>query len=140
MIAGQRIMDPERIVLVQQSFEKVAALGDSLADSLYRDLFAIDPSLRAMFDGDLRPQHMKFMITLALIVRALHTPEKVLEFIRPLVGKHAGYGVRAEHYTPFGNALLRTLKKSLGLDYAPEVRDAWIEAYGLLAAVMRSSA
>jgi len=133
-------MDPERIVLVQQSFEKVAALGGGLADSFYKELFAIDPSLRAMFDGDLRRQHMKFMMTLALIVRALHMPEKALEIIRTLAGKHAGYGVRPEHYTPFGNALLRTLKKSLGPDYTSEVRDAWIEAYGMLAAVMKSSA
>jgi hemoglobin-like flavoprotein len=57
-----------------------------------------------------------------------------------LAVKHLDYGVRAEHYTYVGNALLRTLKKGLGEDFTPEVRAAWIAAYQLLAGVMRAAA
>jgi hemoglobin-like flavoprotein len=133
-------MDAHRIALVQQTFEKVAALGEKLPEAFYTELFSIDPSLRAMFDGDMRRQHMKFLMTLALVVRSLHAPEKILQTVQNLAIKHARYGVRPEHYTPFGNALLRTLKKMLGAEYTREVSDAWEDGFRMLAKIMKQAA
>ena len=130
-------MNARHVALIQQSFEQVAALGDRLSELFYAELFSIDPSLRAMFDGDMRRQHMKFMMMLALIVRSLHQPEKTVHTIENLATKHVGYGVRSEHFTPFGNALLRTLKKILGPDYTRDVADAWEESFRMLAHVMK---
>jgi hemoglobin-like flavoprotein len=44
------------------------------------------------------------------------------------------------HYTYVGNALLRTLKKGIREDFRPELRYAWVEAYGMLARVMKEAA
>lgn len=57
-------------------------------------------------------------------MRSLHQPEKIVHTIEYLATKHVGYGARPEHSTPFGNALLRTLKKILGPDYTRDVADA----------------
>jgi hemoglobin-like flavoprotein len=103
-------------------------------------LFSIDPSLRAMFDGDMRRQRMKFMMMLALIVRSLHKPDQIAHTIEHLATKHVGYGVKPEHFTPFGNALLRTLKKILGPDYTRDVADAWEESFRMLARIMKRAA
>jgi hemoglobin-like flavoprotein len=132
-------MDARQIALVQQSFEQVAALGERLSEVFYAELFIIDPSLRAMFDGDMRRQHMKFMMAPALIVRTLREPEKITHTIESLAIKHDGYGVRPKHYTPFGNALLRTLKKLLGPDYTRDVADAWEESFRMLARIMKQA-
>ena len=132
-------MDARHIALVQASFEQVAAFGERLSEIFYAELFVIDPSLRAMFDGNMRRQHMKFMMTLALIVRSLHEPEKSFHTIQNLAIKHVGYGVRAKHFTPFGNALLRTLKKLLGSDYTRDVADAWEESFRMLARFMKQA-
>jgi hemoglobin-like flavoprotein len=132
-------MNAHHIALVQQSFEQVAALGERLSDVFYAELFIIDPSLRAMFDGDMRRQHMKFMMALALIVRTLREPEKITHIIESLAIKHVGYGVRPKHYTPFGNALLRTLKKLLGPDYTRDVAGAWEESFRMLARIMKQA-
>jgi len=132
-------MDSRHIALIQRSFEQTAALGGLLSETFYAELFAIDPSLRAMFDGDLRRQQMKFMMMLALIVRSLHKPEEVLKTVQHLAIKHVGYGVRPEHYSPFGNALLRTLRKILGPDYTPDVADAWEEGFRMLARIMKQA-
>ena len=132
-------MDVRHIALVQQSFEQVATLGERLSEAFYAELFGIDPSLRAMFDGDMRRQHMKFMMALALIVRSLREPEKIRHIVENLATKHVGYGVRSEHFTPFGNALLRTLKKTLGPDYTRDVADAWEESFRMLARVMKKA-
>jgi nitric oxide dioxygenase len=73
-------------------------------------------------------------------VRSLHVPEKILQPAKNLAVKHIDYGVKPEHYTAVGNALLRTLAKGLGTDFTPEVRAAWVEAYRLLAGVMKEAA
>ena len=44
--------------------------------------------------------------------------------------RHAGYGVRPEHYDTVGAALLWTLEQGLGDAFTDDVRAAWAEAYG----------
>ena len=51
-----------------------------------------------------------------------------------------GYGVKDEHYEIVGGALLWTLGQGLGDAFTPEVEEAWAEAYGLLATVMKEAA
>jgi hemoglobin-like flavoprotein len=133
-------VDVHKVALVQQSFEKVAALGLKAAEIFYSELFAIDPSLRAMFKGDMREQHKKLLSALALVVRSLHTPEKIVSAVEKLAVKHLDYGVKPEHYTYVGNALLRTLKRGLGSEFTPELCDAWVEAFRMLAQIMKQAA
>jgi hemoglobin-like flavoprotein len=133
-------MDARQVALVQQTFEKAATLGEQVADIFYNELFEIDPALRAMFKGDLREQKKKLLSTLALVVRSLHAPENILKPAQNLAVKHLDYGVRPEHYTLVGNALLRTLKKGLGDAFTPEVREAWVAAYSTLAGIMKDAA
>ena len=133
-------MDSTQVALVQNTFEQAAALGEQVADIFYKELFAIDPTLRTMFKGDMREQKKKLLTTLAFVVRSLHTPDKILKPAQNLAIKHVAYGVMPEHYTLVGNALLRTLKKGLGEQYTPEVCDAWVEAFRTLARIMKEAA
>lgn len=133
-------MDTRQVALVQQSFDKVAGLGEAAAELFYGELFAIDPSLRAMFKGDMGDQHKKLLAALAVVVRSLHAPTAILPAVKALAVKHVQYGVEPIHYTYVGNALLRTLKKGLGEQFTPELRDAWTEAFRMLASVMKEAA
>jgi nitric oxide dioxygenase len=133
-------MDARQVALVQESFEKVVPLGTKVAEIFYSELFAIDPSLKDMFKGDLSAQYGKLLTVLAIVVRGLHAPEKIERAAQDLAIRHLDYGVRPEHYTYVGNALLRTLKKGFGPDFTPELRDAWVAAFTLIARVMKSAA
>ena len=133
-------MDAHKITLVQKSFEKVAAIGLPAAEIFYAELFAIDPSLRSMFSGDPKEQQKKLLAALAVVIRSLHAPEKILDSVEKLAVKHLDYGVKAEHYTYVGNALLRTLKKGLGAEFTPELCEAWTDAFRMLARVMKEAA
>ena len=73
-------------------------------------------------------------------MRSLHVPEAILGSARTLAVKHVDYGVKPEHYTIVGNALLRTLKKGLGAEFTAEVETAWTEAYRTLANIMKDAA
>lgn len=133
-------MDEHHAALVQASFAKAGELGEQVAEIFYAELFAIEPSLRPMFKGNMREQGRKLLGTLAFVVQGLNAPATILPAAQKLAVKHVGYGVEARHYTLVGNALLRTLKKGLGNEFTPEVRQAWIAAYQLLADVMREAA
>ena len=55
--------------------------------------------------------------------------------------RHAGYGLKAQHYVPVGSALLWTLEKSPGTKhFTSEVKDAWASAYILLWTTMTDAA
>lgn len=132
-------MDARKIALVQESFERVAAMGDAAAEIFYAELFEIDPSLKTLFT-DMSVQRRKLLAALAFTTRSLHAHRHALVEIERLAIMHTGYGVRIEHYTYFGNALLRTLRALLGRDFTPELCDAWIEAFQMLTRIMKEAA
>lgn len=133
-------MTPSQIAVVQRTFAKAAGLGEAVAEIFYAELFAIDPSLRPMFKGDMREQGRKLLATLSFVVNGLDKPDQIVPAAQKLAVKHLDYGVTARHYTLVGNALLRTLKKGLGDEFTPEARAAWVAAYQVLADVMRTAA
>jgi hemoglobin-like flavoprotein len=133
-------MNPQHKYLVQSSFEKVALIADTAAALFYGRLFELDPSLRPMFTTDLKEQGKKLMNMLTLAVRGLDKLDQLVPAVQALGRRHAGYGVRAEHYNTVGAALIWTLEKGLGEAFTPEVEEAWIAVYTLLAETMQDAA
>jgi nitric oxide dioxygenase len=126
-------------MLVQQSFTKVLAIKETAAALFYDRLFAIDPSTRPLFRGDMAAQGAKLMAALATIVQSLDRLDPLLDDLRALARRHVRYGVRDEHYASVGAALLWTLEQGLGNDFTPEVGDAWASAYNALSSTMREA-
>jgi nitric oxide dioxygenase len=60
--------------------------------------------------------------------------------VEALGNRHAGYGVTDAHYDTVATALLWTLEQGLGEGFTPDVREAWIETYAILANVMQNGA
>lgn len=133
-------MTPDQISLVQDSFKKVVPIADVAADLFYGRLFEIAPEVKPMFRGDIKEQGRKLMATLGVVVTGLTRLETVLPAASTLARKHVDYGVKAEHYTPVGAALLWTLEKGPGDAWTPELADAWGSAYGTLSNFMIAEA
>lgn len=133
-------MDARKIRLVQESFQTVAADGPKVGEIFYQELFAIDPTLRSMFRNSMEDQNNKLFAALTLIVRSLTSLEDVATPLETLAVKHLQYGVKPEHYTYVGNALLRTLRSRLGPDFTPELCEAWTEAFRMLTRTMTNAA
>jgi hemoglobin-like flavoprotein len=133
-------MTAHEISLVQTSFAKVAPIADQAAALFYARLFELDPSLRAMFRGDLPTQGRKLMQMIGLAVRGLDRLETLAPMVRDLGMRHARYNVRDEHYDTVGEALLWTLGKGLGPGFTSEMQAAWARVYWLLAETMKAGA
>jgi len=133
-------MTPKQIALVQESWQKVRNVAEAAARLFYARLFALDPSLAAMFRGDLREQGCKLIAMISVAVDGLARIETLVPVIEALGRRHAGYGVKDYHYATVAEALLWTLEQALGKDFTPETKQAWTEAYGMLANAMQGAA
>lgn len=134
-------MTPDQIHLVQESFRSVVPIRDAAARIFYDRLFILDPALRPMFaSSDMSKQGNKLMASLGFVVGGLHRAETILPDVRGLARRHVGYGVRESHYATVGQALVETLEIGLGAAFTPQVREAWIAAFALLASVMQHAA
>jgi hemoglobin-like flavoprotein len=132
-------MSPESKRLVMDSWEKVEPIKEVAAALFYGRLFELDPSLRHLFRGDLAGQGRKLMQALTMVVRGLDRLDLLLPAVEALGRRHGAYGVQDEHYETVAQALLWTLERGLGDAFTPDTRDAWAQAYGMLADVMKGA-
>src|SRR5215813_9610729 len=133
-------MTRDQVALVQSSFQSVQPILEPAAMLFYDRLFELDPSLRPLFKSSREDQARKLAQALAVVVGAIDRRETIREAIESLGRRHAAYGVRDQHYSTVGSALLWTLEQGLGDAFTPDVRDAWTAAYGWLAWTMRRAA
>lgn len=128
------------IALVRASFARLITIQEAAADLFYDRLFGIAPKLRELFPADLSQQKRKLMQMIAAAVGGLNNLDKLVPAVKALGARHTGYGVTAAEYAVVAEALLWTLKQCLGEEFKPEVRSAWANVYGLIAATMQAGA
>ena len=131
-------MTPRQIALVQDSFDAVRDDVDKAAALFYQQLFARQPSLRALFADDMREQRRRLMQMIGVGVSHLQCVEVVLPALRDLGRRHVGYGVREGDYGTVGEVLLETLALALGARFDDETREAWTAAYDVFAGAMKA--
>lgn len=133
-------MTQEEIALVRGTWRSVVAIRDTFTALFYAKLFALDPSLRALFAGDLQEQGRNFAAMISIIVRNLDHPEAVARALGELGARHERYGVRPAHYETMRTALVLTLGIALRESFTPQARQAWERAFDSLAAAMQRAA
>ena len=130
-------MNPDHIAIVRSSWPAIATRDDALTVRFYEVMFEIDESAARLFASvDMASQRGKLFRSLTVIVDALDDLDRLLPAIAELGKRHATYGVERRHFDVVGQSLLRAIESVLGDDFSPAVRDAWAEAYALVAAVM----
>ena len=138
---GTPTMTPTEVGLIKASWTAVEPIADTAAELFYGRLFELDPALKRLFRRtDMAAQRKVLMQTLTVVVKSLDRLDQIVPAVQALGRRHAGYGVRAEHYDTVGSALLWTLERGLGYGFSREVRDAWTKAYSTLASVMIDAA
>ncbi len=133
------MMTPRQIWLVRESFEATAPHRERLAAVFFADLFARDPSLRRLFDGDLAERGAELDYGLAAVVGSLRRLDAFLPALEWLALRYAQRGLGAPQYAAIGSALLATLERGLGAAFTPEHRAAWIAAQDLVSGLMIES-
>src|SRR5215472_7556402 len=133
-------MTPEQKRLVQESFARVLPIKEQAAALFYDRLFTLDPSLKPLFKGDIKRQGALLMAMIATAVNGLDRLDDIVPAVQQLGRRHAGYGVKREHYGTVATALLWTLEQGLGEAWTAPMKEAWTACYGVLAEVMQKAA
>lgn len=133
-------MDKETIQLVQNSWQKVIAIGPQAAALFYQNLFEADPGLKPLFKGDLQAQGKKLIEMITIAVNKLTDLDALVPVLQNLGKRHGGYGVQDAHYDTVADALLKTLGQGLGNEFTRDVKAAWINVYQVMADVMKAAA
>ena len=133
-------MNRTQIDIVRHSFAQLQPVATQAAALFYDKLFERDPTVSPLFKGDMSAQGAKLMTMIGAAVALLERPAQLNAALAELGARHAGYGVRDEHYASVGGALLDTLAAALGDAFTPEVRAAWAAMYAHVAQTMKAAA
>ncbi len=129
-------MTPHQIKKVQDSFDRVFTVKETLSESFYSELFRIVPEVSKHFPEDQISKRLTMTDMISYTVRNLHRPEVVEETIVGLARRHATYGARREHFAPMGMALIHALKENLPGGMSDDEADAWLQAYTFISDLM----
>lgn len=129
------------VEVLQESFDKVKPQANEFSVSFYDTLFTDYPDAKPLFaHTDMDVQRKKLLESLVLVVENLRNPDILTGSLKGLGARHVQYGALPEHYPLVGNALLKTFESYLGPEWTPEVKQAWVDAYGAITMLMLEGA
>lgn len=126
--------------LVRESWARIEARQDEIAQLFYGMLFTLNPAAREMFPINMEVQRSRLMRAIVHLVQMIDRPDELMPFLRQLGRDHRKFGVISTQYEAVGTALLASLKKYSGSAWTPTVERAWAEAYTVMARAMLESA
>ena len=133
--------DGLQVELLEQSFEAIKPQANEFVNSFYDNLFTANPEAKPLFETtNMAEQKKKLLASLVLVVENLRQPDAIDTPLRGLGARHVKYGALPEHYPLVGNALLTTFEQYLGNQWTPNVKQAWVDAYGAISQIMLDGA
>jgi hemoglobin-like flavoprotein len=78
--------------------------------------------------------------SLVFVIENLRNPGALTEALKGLGARNVKYGALIEYYPVVGSSLLKTFEQYLGDDCTPEIKQAWVNAYGVITEVMLEGA
>lgn len=122
--------------LLKKSFAWIEPQSHKVIEQFFATLFVREPHLRGMFPVAMGAHHERFFGEIARYVWSCDAPEAVVRRLSDLALDHRKFGVGEEHYGPFCDALLASLRSFAGYWWTPAIEAAWSSALGYLRAVM----
>jgi hemoglobin-like flavoprotein len=129
------------VPVLRRSFNLVAPSAERLSQRFYDRLFQNYPQVQPLFaDLEMPAQRKKLIASLIMVVENLENPQKLTHYLQQLGIRHVDYGTEPGHYDAVGENLLAVLGEIAGDAWTDEVRDAWADAYGVIAKIMIEAA
>ena len=139
-VGDQSDLTAEEIRLIRETFSQVEPFAEDTARLFYDCLFIIDPTVKSLFKNDMVQQGRALMAMIKTAVDGLDDLAALVPAVQELGVHHAAYGVEERHYGAVGEALITTLKDSLGVSiFNRDAENAWAKLYGIVSGVMISA-
>lgn len=130
-------MTAEQSAIIKQSSPKVLARTLGNAQILYDKLFELAPETKELFKNtSMERQSQMLVAAIGKLVRSIDNWENVKPDLEALAKRHAGYGLKPEHFVFFGIAFLHMLKSMYENEWNSSLEDAWKAIYQDISEVM----
>ncbi|MGA5701981.1 globin domain-containing protein [Peterkaempfera bronchialis] len=106
----------------------------------YDHLFTHHPGVRGLFADHLDEQRDRLWAALGALVSHLEDTPTLVDMVRKLGRRHAGYGALPEHYPAVGASLIATLRHFAGDAWTPETEASWAAVYEVVSSTMIDAA
>jgi NAD(P)H-flavin reductase/hemoglobin-like flavoprotein len=126
--------------LLRDTFSRFTRNPDEATGHFYALLFARNPELRGLFPLGLEELRERLGGMLASLMQNLDYPGTLIRQMRTLGRVHRKYGVTENHYAPFLDCLLATIRQVNGPHWTAEAEAAWRDLLGLAQRAMTSAA
>ena len=133
-------MSGERLEALRSAYATASADRERFARVFYGRLFALDPTLAALFRTPMRTQGEKLVEMLDQVIGAADGPDRLRAEIEELGRKQVAYGVQPGHYALVGAALVETFDEILGDDCDEHALRGLVALYGAVSATMLEGA
>ncbi|MBE9103295.1 globin family protein [Vacuolonema iberomarrocanum] len=130
-----------QVEILENSFELVKPQAQAFSVSFYENLFTDYPAAKPLFAStNMAEQSDKLLASLVYVVENLKQPGALTDALKGLGARHVQYGALPEHYPLVGHTLLKTFEQYLGEAWTANTKQAWVDAYGVIAEVMLDGA
>ncbi|MEL6579395.1 MAG: globin family protein [Cyanobacteria bacterium J06621_12] len=130
-----------QVELLESSFEEIKPQANEFVGSFYENLFTANPEAKPLFEHtDMASQKKMLLNSLVMVVENLRKPDVLDKALRGLGARHVKYGALPAHYPLVGGALLTSFEQYLGDKWTPDVKQAWVGAYGAISEIMLDGA
>lgn len=130
-----------KVEVLEQSFEEIKPQANEFVGSFYNNLFTANPETKPLFEHtDMASQKKMLLNSLVMVIENLRKPDVLDKALRGLGARHVKYGALPAHYPLVGSALLTTFQQYLGDKWTPNVKEAWVGAYGAISEIMLDGA
>ena len=141
-------MSEETKNLVRESWNAIKEMGLSeIGIEFFTNVFTEEPGALSLFSfanedipsgPTFRKHALNVLIHVGYAVKGLDDLNALVPVLRELGSKHNGKGIKPEHFDLIGRNLIKTFADRLGERFTAEVRDAWVQIYGIVAETMKS--
>jgi nitric oxide dioxygenase len=129
-------IDPKAAERLQVSLNQMLTRAPDLARAFYARLFARYPTLRPMFRADTSEQERKLIDSLKFIIGHIREDAVVRQALHAMGARHAGYGVKPEHYPLVIASLLESMQEAMGELWTTDLATEWSQALNLVSLQM----
>lgn len=133
------MLQPTTIEIVKQITPAVAPLAETITKAFYTRMFRENPEVQAYFNAAHQHAGGQQRALAGAICAYFSNIDNLGELagaVELIAQKHCSLGIQPEHYPIVGKHLLAAIKEVLGDAVTPEVEDAVLDAYQVLAGVL----
>ena len=132
------MLSEQTIAIVKATAPVVAANAEAITRRFYQLMFSGNPEVKAYFNQAHQTGTQQRALAGSICAYAANIDNlgALGDAVELITQKHCSLMIQPEHYPIVGKHLLVAIKDVLGEAVTDEVRDAWAEAYGVLAQVL----